>query len=148
MGASWTWSYDSRIYFYLYNQSLSLLKFGFRIPFMTRCTWCNICNKVCQWLVTGRYFSPDTPVPSTNKTDDHDKTENLLKVVLSTLTLGTLNRVGYLVWVLWLTCFRRLLHLLSSQSFDYERIWWKLFQKRVVCIKLDINVFIISLFSA
>ena len=31
---------------------------------------------------------------------------------------------------------------LAFQSFDYERIWWRLFQKRVVRIKFDIYVFI------
>ena len=28
------------------------------------------------------------------------------------------------------------------QSFDFERTWWRLFQKRIVCIKLDIYGFI------
>jgi hypothetical protein len=46
--------------------------------------------KVCQWLVTGRWFSPGTPVSSTNKTDHHDITEKLLKVALNTIIL-TLN---------------------------------------------------------
>jgi len=32
--------------------------------------------------VTGRWFSPGTPVSSTNKTDRHDVTEILLKVAL------------------------------------------------------------------
>ena len=30
----------------------------------------------------GRWFSPDTPVSSTNKTDNHDITEILFKVTL------------------------------------------------------------------
>jgi hypothetical protein len=30
-------------------------------------------DKVCQWLATGWWFSPGTPVSSTNKTDRHDK---------------------------------------------------------------------------
>ena len=29
-------------------------------------------NKVCQWLATDRWFSPGTPVSSTNKFDSHD----------------------------------------------------------------------------
>jgi hypothetical protein len=33
--------------------------------------------------VAGWWFSSDTPVSSTNKTDRHDKTEVLLKVALS-----------------------------------------------------------------
>jgi hypothetical protein len=38
-----------------------------------------ICDKACQWLVTGRWFSP---VSSTNKTDRHDIAEILLQVEL------------------------------------------------------------------
>jgi len=38
-----------------------------------------LCDKVCQWLATGRWFSPGTPLSSTNKTDLHDKTENCWK---------------------------------------------------------------------
>ena len=44
-----------------------------------------LCDKVCQWLTTGQWFSPDTPVSSTNKSDRHDKTEILLKVALNTI---------------------------------------------------------------
>jgi len=36
--------------------------------------------------VAGLWFSPGTPVSSTNKTDRHDITEILLKVVLNTIT--------------------------------------------------------------
>jgi hypothetical protein len=43
-------------------------------------------NKVCQCLAAGRCFSPGTPVSSTNKTDRHDITEILLKVVLNNIT--------------------------------------------------------------
>ena len=39
-----------------------------------------ICDKVCQLLVTGRWFSPGPPAPSTNKTDRHNITEILLIV--------------------------------------------------------------------
>jgi hypothetical protein len=39
-----------------------------------------LCDKVCQWRVAGRWFSPGTPVSSTNKTDRHDIVEILLKV--------------------------------------------------------------------
>jgi hypothetical protein len=44
-----------------------------------------LCDKVCQWLATGRWFSPGTPVSSTNKTDRHDITEILLKAALNTI---------------------------------------------------------------
>jgi len=39
-----------------------------------------LCDKVCQWLATGRWFSHGTTVFSTNKTDRHNITEILLKV--------------------------------------------------------------------
>jgi hypothetical protein len=45
-------------------------------------------DKVCQGLAAGRWFSPGTPVSSTNKTDRHDITEILLKVTLSAITLA------------------------------------------------------------
>ena len=45
----------------------------------------HLCDKVCQWLTTCRWFSPGIPVSSTNKTDCHVITEILLKVVLNTI---------------------------------------------------------------
>jgi hypothetical protein len=39
-------------------------------------------DKVLQWLAPGRWFSPSTPVSSTNKTDCHDIVKKLLKVAL------------------------------------------------------------------
>jgi hypothetical protein len=47
----------------------------------------NLCDKVCQWLAEGRWFSPGTQVSSTNTTDHQDIAEILLKVILSTITL-------------------------------------------------------------
>ena len=44
--------------------------------------------RVCQWFTTGRWFSLDTPVFSSNKTYRHDII--LFKVVLSTITLTPL----------------------------------------------------------
>jgi hypothetical protein len=46
-----------------------------------------LCDNVCQWLVTGQWFSPGSPVSSTNKTDCHDITEILLKVALNIINL-------------------------------------------------------------
>ena len=46
-----------------------------------------LCDQVCQLLVAGRWFSPGTLVSSTNKTDHHNITEILLKVVLNTITI-------------------------------------------------------------
>jgi hypothetical protein len=53
------------------------------------CLFClsdgTLCEKVCQWLATGRWFSPGPPVSSTNKVDSHDIAEILLKVALNTI---------------------------------------------------------------
>jgi hypothetical protein len=49
-----------------------------------------LCDKGCQWLVTGRWFSPGTPVFFTNKTDHHHITEILLKKALNIITLTLL----------------------------------------------------------
>jgi hypothetical protein len=64
---------------------ISLLTLWVRTPLR----WCvldtTLCDKVCQWLATGRWFSPGTLVPSTNKSDCHDTAEILLKAELSTI---------------------------------------------------------------
>jgi hypothetical protein len=42
------------------------------------------CDKVCQGLAHGRWFSPGTSASSTTKTGRHDIAEILLKVALNT----------------------------------------------------------------
>ena len=86
-GPSWLWSYGSWIYNYLCSQCLSPLKFEFE-----HCSWWGVldttlCDKVCQWFVTGRSFYPGTTVSSTNKTDCHNVAEILLKVALNTIKI-------------------------------------------------------------
>ena len=49
-----------------------------------------LCDKVCQWVVTGRWFSLGTLVSSSNKTDSHNITEALLTVALNTIKRPTL----------------------------------------------------------
>jgi hypothetical protein len=46
-----------------------------------------MCDKVCQWLTAGRWFSLGTPVSCINNTDRHDITEILLTVAFKTITL-------------------------------------------------------------
>jgi hypothetical protein len=46
------------------------------------CTSTTLCDKVCQLLAAGLWFST---VSSTNKTDRDDLTEMLLKVALNTI---------------------------------------------------------------
>ena len=70
-GPSWLWSYGSWIYNYLCNQCPTPLMLWVRISTRVRCT--TLCDEAYQWLPTGRWFSPGTPISSTNKTDSHDK---------------------------------------------------------------------------
>ena len=44
-----------------------------------------LCDKVCQWLATGRWFSLGPLVSSINKIDRHNITEILLTVTLNTI---------------------------------------------------------------
>jgi hypothetical protein len=43
-----------------------------RIPLMRGALDTTLCDKVCQWLASVRWFSPGTPVFSTNKIDRHN----------------------------------------------------------------------------
>ena len=54
-----------------------------------------LCDKVCQWLVTGWWFSPGTPVSSTNKNDCHGITVIFLKVALNTINQTKPLRILY-----------------------------------------------------
>jgi len=62
-GPSWSWSYGSYIYNYLCNQFLSPLKLWVRTPLSRGVLDTTLCNKACQLLATGRWFSPGTPFP-------------------------------------------------------------------------------------
>jgi hypothetical protein len=106
-GKSWPWSYGSWNYNYLCNQCLSPLMLWFRISIRAKCT--TLCDKVCLWLATGRWFSPCPPVSSTNKTDRHVMTEILLKVALNTIkqnkqtnNISTLKKQQH-IWIAWST---------------------------------------------
>ena len=70
---------------YLFNQCLSPLTLWVWIPLRWGVLDTTLCDKVCQWLATGRWFSLDTLVSSTNKSDHHDITELLMKVALNTI---------------------------------------------------------------
>ena len=77
-------------YNYLCNRCLSLLKLWVRFLLRRGVLDTTFCDKVCQWLAAGRWFSPSTPVSSTNKTDRHDINIILLKVALNTIILTTM----------------------------------------------------------
>ena len=48
---------------------------------------CWLCDKVCHWLATGRWFSTGTLISSTNKTDRHDITDTLLKTAWNKINI-------------------------------------------------------------
>ena len=100
----WLWSYGSWIYNHLCHQWLSPPMLRVRISIRARCT--TLCDKVCQWLATCRWFSLGPPVSSTNKTDRHDITEILLKVALNTIKQQTsksryFSKSGHYIFHWW-----------------------------------------------
>jgi hypothetical protein len=58
----WLWSYSSWIYNYLCNQCLSSLMLWVQILLRQGVFETTLSDKVCQWLVTGWWFSLCTPV--------------------------------------------------------------------------------------
>jgi hypothetical protein len=60
-GSWWSWSYGSWFYNYLCNQCLSPLTLWVLIPLSWGVLDTTLCDKVCQTLVAGRWFSPGTP---------------------------------------------------------------------------------------
>jgi hypothetical protein len=62
-----------------------------------------LCDKVCQWLSAGQWFSQGPPVYSNNKTNCNDKTEILLKVFKKMD-----KNIFFLVWAS--TCFSLMFH--------------------------------------
>ena len=50
-----------------------------------------LCDAICQWLGSGRWFSPGTPSSATNKTDRHNTSLVLLKVALKHYNPPTRN---------------------------------------------------------
>ena len=70
-----------------------------RISIRARCP--PLCDKVCQWLATGQWFSPGSPVSSTNQTDCHHIPEISLKVALNTINKQKLCIVTWYIY-----CFR------------------------------------------
>ena len=76
---------------------ISIISVILVIPFL----FSTLCDKVCQWLATGRWFSPGIPVSSTNKTDYHDITEILLKVALNTYKQKQKTTTSFFVLTVW-----------------------------------------------
>ena len=82
---SYSWFYQH----YIYNRQLKCKRntTTVRISLRRDVLDTTLCDKVCQWLAPGRWFSLGTPVPSTNKTNYPDITEILLNVTLNAIAL-------------------------------------------------------------
>ena len=64
---------------------------------MWHVTWMyTLCDKVCQCLVAGQWFTPGILVSSINKTDRHDIAEILLKVGLNIIALTLIKKCLYI----------------------------------------------------
>jgi hypothetical protein len=70
LGTVVPWWHGSLIYNYLCNQCLSPLMLWVGMSIRTRCT--TLCDNVCLWLASGRWFSSGPPVSSSTKSDCHD----------------------------------------------------------------------------
>jgi hypothetical protein len=73
-GPSWPWSYGSG-----FTTTCAIgAYYHWSCEFELRSWWgvldTTLCDKVYQWHATGRWFSPGTPVSSTNESDRHDIT--------------------------------------------------------------------------
>ena len=90
-----------------------------------------LCDKVCQWLATGRWFSPGIRVSSTNKTDRHDITEILLKVALSTIKP---NQTNVLLGHLAISPGEIFVFLVISLSVTTEQNQTRSYEKKYLCI--------------
>jgi len=104
-----------------------------------------LCDKVCQWLATGRWFYPGTSVSSTNKTDRHDVDELLFKVACWThfkktcLLLIAFIFIKYLRYInLTIICFENK----PSRSSRYSIESWNISLSTIVC---NTHFFILTL---
>ena len=114
---SWLWSYGSWIYSYLCNQCLSSLTLWVQIPLRQGVLDTTLCDKVCQWLAAGQWFSLGNLLFPTYKTDrpprynwnivesgiKHHNPTLPFKVynIMSILVDGNLNINIIVIYVLW-----------------------------------------------
>jgi hypothetical protein len=81
-----------------------------------------LCDKMYQWLATGRWFSLGTLVSSTNKTDCHDLAEILLKVSLTIITLRVKEMLYYFLlrpifqWILFKILYKHQVNIIDYSS--------------------------------
>ena len=115
---------------YLCNQCLSPQMLWVRIPFMAIQLDTKLCDKVCQGLVTGRWFSPGTPVSSTNKTDRHDITNILFKVTLNTANLTLTRKQNQPTFTLyWKQCYHWINPFINNTKYILLQKSYRIFMR-------------------
>ena len=60
-----------------------------------------LCDKVCQWLATGRWLSLGTLVSSTNKTDCHYNNWNIVESGVKHHKSNLNNRYLFIMFIKW-----------------------------------------------
>ena len=131
------------VFNYLCNRWLSPLKLWYRISLMAGCARYNIiCDKVGERHAAGRWFSPHTPVSFTNKTDHHDITEIVLKVVLTTINqthqLFSQNQIRILLYLFFIIPFR--------DTLTYDKILFEVMSGKLSFIFKGIMSLILVIF--
>jgi hypothetical protein len=93
-----------------------------------------LCDKVCQWFASGRWFSTSAQVSSTNITDRHDITEILLKVALNTIILTQTDFL--LIILLVVHVVHNVISLHKCQdSYINRHIWTNRHRSKNICCK-------------
>jgi hypothetical protein len=98
-------------YVYIYTNVIRKLK-QLEIRFIKSCSSVRcvlnttLCDKICQWIAAGLWFSPSTPISSTNKIDSYDITEKLnsLKLYFQWMSSDDLP-FCYIIYLFVLFCF-------------------------------------------
>ena len=88
-----------------------------------------LCDRICQWLATGRWFYLGTAVSSSNKTDRHDISEILLKVAVKYYTSHTALLHQYTN--------TRIIHLVPTWSIEDPWIRWPSSTERTLGIEIE-----------
>ena len=111
----WSWSYGSSMYNYICNQCLSLLTWVL-IPFLARCTLCNIMwKRVSVTCERSMVFSRH----STNQTDRHDIPKK--NEVKHYFNFWTLWHKCFALYNLWMTLIFKTIYIITIYCGIYQR---------------------------